>query len=297
MSKWAGKVAMVTGAASGIGLGLAERFASEGMRLVLADIDPQLPAVADQLRSGGAEAIVVHTDVSDAGQVDALAEQAMQTFGAVHIACNNAGTGGPSAVTDLQLEDWQFQLGVNLWGVINGVRAFLPIMLRQNEGHIVNTASMGGLIHGPYIAPYNVSKAGVVALTETVHHELELMGSNVGVSVLCPGAVRTNMNNEPNVPPERKMLTRPASAAIEQLRRSLVEQLDQHGLDVAAVADMVLAAIDERRVHILTNREFIPLLQQRIDGIIGAAQSQALDLDDLVKLAETTGRQAASPRP
>jgi short-subunit dehydrogenase len=175
------------------------------------------------------------------------------------------------------------------------VRAFLPIMLEQDEGHIVNTASMGGLIHGPYIAPYNVSKAGVVALTETLHHELVLAGSNVAVSVLCPGAVQTNMNNEPNVPPERKMLTRKASPEIEQLRQSLVEQLDQHGLDVPAVAAMVLDAIEDRRVHILTNPEFNPLLQQRIDGILGSAESQAIDLDDLVKLAETSGRQTASP--
>ncbi|KBZ61004.1 SDR family NAD(P)-dependent oxidoreductase [Mycobacterium marseillense] len=295
MSKWAGKVAVVTGAASGIGLGLAERFATEGMKLVLADIDPQLPAVGERFRAKGGEAITVHTDVADADQVNALAEKALESFGGVHIACNNAGTGGPSAFTDLRLEDWQFQIGVNLWGVINGVRAFLPIMLEQNEGHIVNTASMGGLIHGPYIAPYNVSKAGVVALTETLNHELVLSGSNVGVSVLCPGAVQTNMNNEPNVPPERKMLARKASPAIEQLRRSLVEQLDQHGLDVPAVAAMVLDAIEKGRVHILTNPEFTPLLQQRIDGIVGSAQAQAIDLDDLVKLAETSGRQTASP--
>ena len=295
MSKWAGKVAVVTGAASGIGLGLAERFAAEGMKLVLADIDPQLSAVAERFRGDGVEAIAVHTDVADADQVNDLAATALEAFGAVHVACNNAGTGGPSAFTDLRLEDWQFQIGVNLWGVINGVRAFLPIMLEQNEGHIVNTASMGGLIHGPYIAPYNVSKAGVVALTETLHHELALSGSNVGVSVLCPGAVQTNMNNEPNVPAERKMLTRRVSPQIEQLRKSLVEQLDQHGLDVPAVAAMVLAAIENKQVHILTNPEFNPLLQQRIDGILGGAQSQAIDLDDLVKLAETSGRQTASP--
>jgi NAD(P)-dependent dehydrogenase (short-subunit alcohol dehydrogenase family) len=295
MSKWAGKVAVVTGAASGIGLGLAERFAAEGMKLVLADIDPQLPAVAERFRADGVEAVAVHTDVADADQVNALADKTIEAFGAAHIVCNNAGTGGPSALTDLRLEDWQFQIGVNLWGVINGVRAFLPILLEQNEGHIVNTASMGGLIHGPYIAPYNVSKAGVVALTETLHHELVLAGSKVGVSVLCPGAVQTNMNNEPNVPAERKMLARQASPAIEQLRRSLVEQLDQHGLDVPAVAAMVLDAIEKGTVHILTNPEFTPLLQQRIDGIIGGAQSQAIDLDDLVKLAETSGRQTASP--
>lgn len=294
MSKWAGKVAVVTGAASGIGLGLAERFAAEGMKLVLADIDPELSTVGERFRAKDVEAITVHTDVADADQVNALAEKALESFGGVHIACNNAGTGGPSAFTDLRLEDWQFQIGVNLWGVINGVRAFLPIMLEQDEGHIVNTASMGGLIHGPYIAPYNVSKAGVVALTETLHHELVISGSKVGVSVLCPGAVQTNMNNEPNVPPERKMLARKASPAIEQLRQSLVEQLDQHGLDVPAVAAMVLDAIENRRVHILTNPEFNPLLQQRIDGILGA-QSQAIDLDDLVKLAETSGRQTASP--
>jgi NAD(P)-dependent dehydrogenase (short-subunit alcohol dehydrogenase family) len=290
MDDFTGKVAVVTGAASGIGLGLATRFAQEGMRLVLADIDPQLATVTDRLRAQGAEAIAVPTDVSDNRQVDALASAAMDAFGGVHIACNNAGTGGPSAFDDLSLADWEFQLGVDLWGVIHGVRAFLPIMRRQDEGHIVNTASIGGLLHGPYIAPYNVAKAGVVALTETVYNELAVVGSNVGISVLCPGAVRTNMNNEPNVPAERKMLARPASPIIEQLRKSLVEQLDNNGLDVADVASQVVDAIRARRLHILTNPEFAPLIKQRFDSILGEGQSRSLDLSEMVELADPDQR-------
>jgi NAD(P)-dependent dehydrogenase (short-subunit alcohol dehydrogenase family) len=287
MDEFTGKVAVVTGAASGIGLALAERFAAEGMKVVLADIDPELPALESRLREQGTDAVAMRTDVSDSGQVDALAARAVEAFGTVHVVCNNAGTGGPCAFGDLELADWQFQLGVNLWGVINGVRAFLPILRAQDEGHIVNTASMGGLIHGPYIAPYNVSKAGIVALTETVSNELALEGSAVGISVLCPGAVNTNMNNESNVPAERKMAARPASPAIEGLRQALVTQLSEHGLSPASVAETVIAAIRDRRVHILTNPEFIPLVQQRFQTIIGEGPGGGpIDLEEMVELAE-----------
>jgi NAD(P)-dependent dehydrogenase (short-subunit alcohol dehydrogenase family) len=290
MEEFTGKVAVVTGAASGIGLGLVERFAAEGMKVVLADIDPDLEALESRLKGEGVEALAVRTDVSDTAQVDELAAKTLEAFGAVHVVCNNAGTGGPCNLWDLKLEDWQFQLGVNLWGVINGVRAFLPTLREQNEGHIVNTASMGGLIHGPFIAPYNVSKAGVVALTETLSNELALEESNVGVSVLCPGAVNTNMNNETNVPEERKMKARPASPAIEQLREALVTQLSENGLGTDVVAEQVVDAIKNRRLHILTNPEFGPLVKMRFESIIGEGQSEALGLDELVQLSDQAER-------
>jgi NAD(P)-dependent dehydrogenase (short-subunit alcohol dehydrogenase family) len=283
MDEFTGKVAVVTGAASGIGLGLVERFAAEGMKVVLADIDPDLDALEARLKGEGVEALAVRTDVSDPAQVDALAAKTVEAFGTAHVVCNNAGTGGPSALWDLSIEDWRFQIGVNLWGVINGVRAFLPILREQGEGHIVNTASMGGLIHGPFIAPYNVSKAGVVALSETLSNELAIEGSDVGVSVLCPGAVKTNMNNETNVPEERRMGARPASPAIEQLREALVAQLDTNGLGTDVVAEAVIDAIRQRKLHILTNADLTPLLKMRFDGILGSADVKAVGLDELVE--------------
>jgi short-subunit dehydrogenase len=142
---------------------------------------------------------------------------------------------------------------------------------------------MGGLIHGPFIAPYNVSKAGVVALTETLSNELAIEGSAVGVSVLCPGAVKTNMNNETNVPEERKMAARPASPAIEQLREALVAQLDNHGLGTDVVAAAVIDAIRQRKLHVLTNADLTPLLKMRFDGILGSADTKAVGLDELVE--------------
>ncbi|MCW2984338.1 MAG: hypothetical protein JWR63_1908 [Conexibacter sp.] len=290
MEEFTGKVAVVTGAASGIGLALAERFAQERMKLVIADIDPELPALEQRLRGEGVEVLAVKTDVSDVRQVDALAAKTAEAFGTAHVVCNNAGTGGPCAFTDLTLEDWEFQLGVNLWGVVYGTRAFLPMLRAQDDGHIVNTASMGGLIHGPFIAPYNVSKAGVVALTETLSNELAMEGSQVGISVLCPGAVNTNMNDESNVPDDRKMINRPAAPAIEQLRESLKVHLSEHGLSPAVVADMVVAGIKARRVHILTNPEFFPLVTQRLQGIVGEGDAAALELGELVELADQRNR-------
>ena len=147
MDELVGKVAVVTGAASGIGRGLAQRFAAEGMQLVLADIEADpLDAVASELRAGGVEVITMVTDVSDGEQVDALGDAVIDAFGAVHVVCNNAGVGGGGLMQDLTTADWQWVLGVNLWGVIHGMRVFLPKLLAQGEGHIVNTASLAGLV-------------------------------------------------------------------------------------------------------------------------------------------------------
>jgi len=162
-----GKVAVVTGAASGIGLALAERFAAEGMKVVLADVEVEpLRRAESSLRSAGAEVLAVPTDVARADQVDRLAQQAREAFGGVHIVCNNAGVGATSgaAFWEMTRADWEWVLGVNLWGAINGMRAFVPILLEQEEGHVVNTASMAGLISVAYSGPYVMSKFAAAAL-------------------------------------------------------------------------------------------------------------------------------------
>jgi NAD(P)-dependent dehydrogenase (short-subunit alcohol dehydrogenase family) len=182
-----GKVAIVTGGASGIGKGIATQLVAEGARVIIADI--QRDAMAATAAEIGA-AMAVHVDVSDPASVDALARQVIETFGAVHVVCNNAGIGPLAPVADLTLDDWRWMIGVNLWGVIHGVHTFLPI-LKQNRdgGHIVNTASMAGLVAGPRLGAYAAAKYGVVGLTEVLAAELAADNSRVGVSVLCPGTV------------------------------------------------------------------------------------------------------------
>lgn len=185
-----GRVAVVTGGASGIGLGIARQLKFEGAHVIIADIEEgALHKAATEL---GAMPVV--TDVSDAASVDALAKEALNEFGAVHIVCNNAGIGPMAAVADLTLDDWKWMIGVNLWGVIHGIHTFLPILKDNPDGgHIVNTASMAGLDAPPNLGAYATCKFGVVGLTEVLAQELAAEDSKVGVSVLCPGTVRTNI--------------------------------------------------------------------------------------------------------
>ena len=185
-----GKVAVVTGGASGIGMGIARQLIAEGMQVVIGDIEAGLlRKAADDLGAVG-----ILTDVSDLDSVRALARSATERFGTVHVVCNNAGVGPLAAIADLTMADWHWIIGVNLYGVIHGVQTFLPV-LQANEdgGHIVNTASMAGLVAPPRLGAYSVTKFGVVALTEVLAAELAQTGSKVGVSVLCPGVVRTNI--------------------------------------------------------------------------------------------------------
>jgi NAD(P)-dependent dehydrogenase (short-subunit alcohol dehydrogenase family) len=194
MQDFEGKVAVVTGAASGIGLGLAERFAREGMKVVMSDIDADALAVAVQaLRHGEHDVLGVVADVAQPESVEALARQALEAYGKVHIVCNNAGVlNSASTLWDASVRDWQWMFGVNVWGVINGVRTFTPILLAQDEeGWIVNTASIAGLGAGSSI--YSVTKHAVVAITETLYFQLKAQGAKVGCSVLCPTWVNTNL--------------------------------------------------------------------------------------------------------
>lgn len=185
MQELSGKTAVVTGAGSGIGRALAHCFAREGMKVVIADVETgALARVEGELRASGAATLAVRTDVSRAADVEVLAQRALDAFGAVHVLCNNAGVVAPGPCWEPPLADWEWVLGVNLWGVIHGTRVFVPIMLRQDtEAHIVNTASMAGLVSSPYNAIYNITKFGVVALSESLQQDLLVTGAKLRVSV------------------------------------------------------------------------------------------------------------------
>ena len=268
-----GRVAVITGAASGIGLAMAERFAAEGMKVVLADVEVEPLGRAERsLRSAGAEVLAVPTDVSKADQVDRLAQDALKAFGCIHVVCSNAGVGATSgaAFWEMSQADWEWVLRVNLWGAINCMRVFTPILLEQEEGHLVNTASMAGLnTSAPgAMGVYSVTKHAVVALSESLHLSLQVRGANVGVSVLCPAWVRTNINessrNRPaEYPATQRELTPQAAAAI-----GFIRQLVTSGMPPATIAATVVDAIRTQRFYVLPHPEALPVVRQRMEDIL-----------------------------
>ncbi len=250
-----GRVGVVTGGGSGIGRALAEVLAREGLRLVVADVDEGgMAATVAAVRAGGGEAIAVRTDVSDLDQVRALADRAWAAFGGVHVLCNNAGVavwGGLEAATQ---RDWQWVLGVNLWGVIHGLLAFLPRMIGQGQGgHVVNTASMAGLIASQGLGVYNTSKYAVVGLSETLAKDLRPYG--IGVSVLCPMGVATGIQtSERNRPTHLRNAAPSTSEPVELRGRTLPP---------GEVAAAVVAAIRANQLYVITHEEGLEPLRRR----------------------------------
>jgi NAD(P)-dependent dehydrogenase (short-subunit alcohol dehydrogenase family) len=265
------KVALVTGAASGIGFALADRFASVGMKVVLSDIEATaLQAAEKDLKSKGAPVLAVQCDVSKAEEVAELADRTYERFGALHVLCNNAGVGIGGLSWQHSIEDWQWVLGVNLWGVIHGIRTFLPRMIAQGmEGHIVNTASVAGVISSPYMAVYQATKHAVVTLTESLKMELDMTGSAISASVLCPGFVATKISDsERNRPAALKTDSASADATQQDLIRELARQQVAGGIKPAEVAEMVLEAVRDDRFYVITHPRFRKLIRLRMENIL-----------------------------
>lgn len=274
MQEFKGKVAVVTGAASGIGRALAQKCANEGMKLVLADIEAEpLARAAQELKDMGAEVITVPTDVSKAADIEQLAQQSYDSFGAVHLLFNNAGVGGTAGtIWENTTADWEWVLGVNTWSVIHGVRVFVPRMLAQNsEGHIVNTASIAGLISYPGSSTYQVSKHAVVAISEALYYELALKKAKIQVSVLCPAWVNTRIfESDRNRPaelqnePEQATAPDPDTTKIVEGFRYAV----QHGKPPQQIAELVFEAIRGGKFYIITHSKSKKQIESRMEDIL-----------------------------
>ncbi len=278
MDDFAGRVAVITGAASGIGRGLARHAAREGMRVVLADVeaDPLDGAVAE-VAGLGAEAIGVRTDVSHEPDVRALADAAFERFGAVHLLCNNAGVFQAGVVWQRTQADWDWVMGVNFWGMLYGIRAFMPRLLEQADpSHIVNTASMAGMMTVAYSGPYVVSKFAAAALTECLAHDLRAQGSSIGVSCLVPGYVDTRIaestRNRPDEPPSE--VTAPDHHFVAQVLKDQTAAQGRHPDEVGAI---VFDAVRAGQFWIPTSDGYEALLESRADALLRRAMAPPAD--------------------
>jgi NAD(P)-dependent dehydrogenase (short-subunit alcohol dehydrogenase family) len=277
MKQFRDRVAVITGGASGIGFATAERLAAEGMKIVIADVEPgALEAAVKKLESSGTSVLGVRTDVSKADEVERLAQKTLERFGGVHVVFNNAGVAVTGEAWENSLADWEWVLGVNLWGVIHGIRTFVPILLRQNEpAHVVSTASMAGLTSNPGMAVYNVTKHAVVTLSETLHHDLALRGSPVKASVLCPGFINTRiMDSARNRQSDAKHdpPTPEASALGASIELALREGIKQ-GYAPGHVAERVFEAIRDERFYVFAAQpEILDAVKQRL-GEVGAQKN------------------------
>ncbi len=285
MNEFTGRVAVITGAASGIGLGIAERCVGEGMKVVLADIDDtNLNNAEAELKNRGGNVLAVRTDVSKRSDVELLARRALDAFGQVHLLFNNAGVAAGGAPWEATWNDWEWVIGVDLWGVIHGVKVFTPLMLAQNtECHIVNTSSAAGLVAGSGSAPYAVTKHGVVALSESLYLTLEQRKSLIKVSVLCPGLVRTNIADvERHRPAELRnepvTMTPEMQAGLAALKAAI-----DAGMPPLQVADAVFDAIRKEQFYILPHPEWTEVIQLRTDKLLRMENPQS-PLPTILKL-------------
>ena len=273
METFEGKVAVITGGASGLGLAMAQRFADAGMNIVIGDIEAEPLAMAEAaIAAKGVKVLAQRTDVARADEVEVLAESAYRRFGAVHVLCNNAGVGGSAGnMWELSPEDWRWVIDVDLWSVIHGVRSFVPRMIASGEqGHVVNTASVAGLVSGAVGGPYTVAKFGVVALSEQLYFELGRAGHEIGVSVLCPGFVNTNIYDsgrnrqaeygEPEVAPTPE----------GEQRRAMLQAMRTTMLQPEEIGELVFEAVRSRNLYIIpTGSEALDdAVRSRMENVI-----------------------------
>ncbi len=273
MKDFKDKVAVITGAASGIGYGMARRCVQEGMKVVLADVEQgALDRAEKELTALGGTVLPVLMDVSKADQVEALANKTLEAFGGVHLLFNNAGVAADGSIWGCSLADWEWVIGVNLWGVLNGIRTFVPIMLAQDtECHVVNTASTAGILPYHPGASYHVTKHAVVALSENLYRSLGEQGAKVKTSVLCPGFVKTRiLTSLRNQPAEFKVESsaKPMSPEAEEATWAFLEKNQFRVLSPEQVAETVFNAIKEEKFYILTHPEFNEMVRRRMEDII-----------------------------
>ena len=270
MRDFAGKVGVVTGAGSGFGREFARIGAQLGMKLSLADIQPEaLAATVDELRGRGAQVIGETIDVSRGADVERLKQRTLDAYGAVHLLFNNAGVASGGLVWENSVKDWEWVLGVNLWGVIHGVRSFVPVMLAQgDECHVINTASVAGLLSPQLMGVYNVSKHGVVTLTETLYQDLRVAGARIGVSLLCPAFVPTGIaQSHRNRPAELHDGAAPTASMIASQKAS-EKAVSSGRISAAEVARMTFDAIRENRFYVITHPKILTSVELRLQDVI-----------------------------
>jgi len=287
MQNFAGRVAVITGAGSGMGAAMARRFARSGMKIVVSDIDA---AAAETTRAAlceaGHTAIAVRTDVAIPAEVEALAEAAYKHYGAVHLLCNNAGvvpSGRQRTIWEYPLEDWEWSLGVNLMGVVHGIRSFVPRMLAQgDEGHVVTTASVAGLVGSAGSVPYGLAKQGAIRATEALYAALQERGARIGVTLLCPGLVNTGIyRSERNRPTD----LRPAAGTAEETPelQAIADQLYGNAISPDEVAEMVHRAVLDNQFYLFTTDKFDAPIRERTEAILARHNPHFPSLVELSK--------------
>ncbi len=266
------RTVIITGGASGIGKSLAFQYGRNEYNVVIGDIEePTLESTVSELRSEGILAVGIHTDVSDLESVEALASASNDLFGPPSIVCLNAGVGAGGEMGEVSISTWQWVLSVNLWGVIHGLSVFLPTLQKQDSGHIVITSSIAGHLSYPRMGPYNASKHAVLTIAETLFFELAEANSNVGVSVLCPGLVRTQILDSDRNRPETLMdATIALSNEEQEIRETIVREIYDQALDPSIVAALVYDAVEANNFYIFTDDSFSDALRERHRNIENA---------------------------
>ena len=273
-----------------MGRAMADRFGAAGARIMIADVEgPAMDAAVAEMNDAGIDAVGMLTDVSSERDMDELAEAAFSRFGQVNVVCNNAGVGGGGLMDEFATADWEWILGVNLWGVIHGIRVFLPHLLEHGDGHIVNTGSVAGHTSYPNIGPYNASKHAVVTISETLYNELQDRGSSVGVSVLCPGLVTTNIINSERNRPEtlRSPIIPPDPTPEDEERIQMMLAIYEDAVKPPEVAELVYQAVLDSQFYIWTDYVYAPAIMQRHEDIrLGrnpSRRAQLIEEDQTVK--------------